>query len=384
MRGWCLTMMRWPSTPCATRSMTCATSCARSGPGPGNLPRSPPNGAAARGASAAGRCPSRWQSWACSWPPFPKRGHGGSCRATARLCPSPSRGPIRLRPTLCRPHPPPCRATRRRIAPRRYPVRCPSRTDLYPWCARPSAGPTSACSGDAQADRGLPVVRPARGDPALRRRQRHHHPADRRRTSMRRAPDPATSARFSSASCASPPPQAARPHSCSGPVPLRPRSGRRPLLEKALYAATACRYATCRARRPRCRDSEYVLGTFFHWKDQQRLQEISHDAPPRPADPRAHGVTSPSGCRPPRGFRIQLGEIQRHGSPTRCAVGSRSGDLAAAEAAWRFAPRGASLSHPRECPGSTAARGVSPRFFATASTGANSCSAARSSPCRPW
>ena len=109
---------------------------------------------------------------------------------------------------------------------------------------------------------------------------------------------------------------------------------------------------------------EYVLESLIHWKDQQRLQEISHDAR-RGQQTLVRMGYVPSGCRPPRGFRIQLGEIHVNGKPhtvRRWVPDPETWPLA--ERAWRLRLAGASYQTIlRECPGLYRGEGCLATFF---------------------
>lgn len=61
---------------------------------------------------------------------------------------------------------------------------------------------------------------------------------------------------------------------------------------------------------------EYVLESLIHWRDEQRRIEISHDAR-RGQQTLARMGYIPSGCRPPRGYRVDFEEVEIQGRQRR-------------------------------------------------------------------
>jgi len=57
---------------------------------------------------------------------------------------------------------------------------------------------------------------------------------------------------------------------------------------------------------------EYVIESMIHWRDEQRLQEISRDAR-RGQQALAQRGYVPSGARPPRGYKVQFEEVEIEG-----------------------------------------------------------------------
>jgi len=57
---------------------------------------------------------------------------------------------------------------------------------------------------------------------------------------------------------------------------------------------------------------EYVLESLIHWRDEQRLHEITHEARRGQQTLAQHGYV-PSGSRPPRGYRVEFSEIEIEG-----------------------------------------------------------------------
>jgi len=57
---------------------------------------------------------------------------------------------------------------------------------------------------------------------------------------------------------------------------------------------------------------QYIFESLIHWKDAQRREEISHDAR-RGQQYLAQLGYIPSGCRPPRGYRVQFEQVEIQG-----------------------------------------------------------------------
>ena len=97
---------------------------------------------------------------------------------------------------------------------------------------------------------------------------------------------------------------------------------------------------------------EYVLESLIHWRDEQRLHEISRDAR-RGQQALVQRGYVPSGCRPPRGYRVEIEEIEVEGrrrKVRRWVPDPQTWPLV--ERAWQMRLQGRSYRDIlRECPG---------------------------------
>jgi site-specific DNA recombinase len=109
---------------------------------------------------------------------------------------------------------------------------------------------------------------------------------------------------------------------------------------------------------------DYVLEAAIHWSDARRLEEISHDAR-RGQQTLARAGYVPSGCRPPRGFRVELIEGAFSGKRRMLRRWVPDPDTwPLAERAWRLRLGGASYQRIlRECPGLYRSEGCLATFF---------------------
>jgi len=115
---------------------------------------------------------------------------------------------------------------------------------------------------------------------------------------------------------------------------------------------------------PEVEGFEYVLESLIHWKDEQRLREISHDAR-RGQQTLARMGYVPSGCRPPRGFRVEFVEVEITGRRRRLRRWVPDPEVwPLAERAWRLRLAGASYQRIlRECRGLYRSEGCLATFF---------------------
>jgi site-specific DNA recombinase len=97
---------------------------------------------------------------------------------------------------------------------------------------------------------------------------------------------------------------------------------------------------------------DYVLEAAIHWSDARRLEEISHDAR-RGQQTLVRAGFIPSGCRPPRGYQVELVEGEFSGKRRALRRWVPDPDLwPLAHRAWQLRLRGAGYSEIlRECPG---------------------------------
>lgn len=109
---------------------------------------------------------------------------------------------------------------------------------------------------------------------------------------------------------------------------------------------------------------EYVLESLIHWRDEQRLQEISHDAR-RGQQTLARMGYVPSGGPTPRGFCVEFAEVEITGRQRTVRRWVPDPDVwPLAEHAWRLRLGGASYQRIlREVPGLYASRHCLSTFF---------------------
>ena len=109
---------------------------------------------------------------------------------------------------------------------------------------------------------------------------------------------------------------------------------------------------------------EYVLESLIHWKDEQRLREISHDAR-RGQQTLARMGYVPSGCRPPRGYRVEFVEVEITGRRRQVRRWVPDPEVwPLAERAWRLRLSEAGYKRIlQECPGLYKTPGGFATFF---------------------